>query len=134
MTHEVDHRNIYDSNRVLTTAESFRKVSKDIAFPRNLRGKVVLDIGSGGSDTVAELRKRGANAFGVDIQFGNIPGLTTHLAQQLADPMAWVEGRNWTGITKDQAEQMLGLDQPQPPRFARWIIITIWVMLNKEWH
>lgn len=117
-----DPRNSYSPNRVLTTAESFGKVSKDINFPRNLYGKVVLDVGSGGSDTVAELKKRGANALGVDIQYGNIHGLTCHLAQQLVDPMAWVEGRNWPDITKEQAYEMLGVDQPMPPKFAQWMI------------
>jgi len=122
MATETDHRNRYDPQRVLTTAESFRKISKDINFPRDIRGKVILDVGSGGSDTVAELRKRGAHAVGVDLQYDNIPGLTVHLAQQLADPMAWMEGRRWPNITKEQADQMLGLDQPMPPRFAQWII------------
>lgn len=122
MSYEVDHRDIYDPNRVLTTAASFRRVSRDIDFPRNLRGKVVLDVGSGGSDTVAQLREREAIAFGVDIQYGNIPGLTIHLAQQLADPMAWVEGRDWQDMTLEQAEQMLGLNRPEPRGFAKWMI------------
>lgn len=122
MPTETDHRNRYNPRRVLTTAEGFRKIAKDIKFPGNLQGKVILDVGSGGSDTVAELRKHGANAFGVDLQYGNIPGLTIHLAQQLADPMAWVEGRNWPALSKEEADQMLGLDQPPAPRFAQWMI------------
>jgi ubiquinone/menaquinone biosynthesis C-methylase UbiE len=51
----------------------------DLFLPNRLEGKKVLDIATGCSDMVVWLSQQGADAYGVDIGFGDMPGLLAQL-------------------------------------------------------
>lgn len=55
-----------------STAAAYKLTDEFIHFPGNLKGKIVIDIGAGGSSAVWGLRQKGVQAYGVDIRYRNL--------------------------------------------------------------
>lgn len=69
-----------------STAADFGIVAYFIKFPNSVAGLRMLDIGSGASTAVLDLRKMGARAFGIDVRYRDLDELRDSLERFFADP------------------------------------------------
>ncbi|HUQ84837.1 MAG TPA: class I SAM-dependent methyltransferase [Candidatus Limnocylindrales bacterium] len=106
-------RNHYSSENVIVSSIDRRSVARVINFPRKIKGKVIVDIGSGASNMVARLRKKGAIAFGVDIGYSNIDRLIKNADYYSRDRTFWQEERK-------VGEKKFTLDYPFDPSTTSW--------------
>jgi hypothetical protein len=68
----------------LPTARPWQIVSTLVPFPVGVAGLGIVDVGAGGSDAVAALLTRGANAYAVDPRYRSLPGLVRDVQAYLA--------------------------------------------------
>lgn len=71
------------------SAARFELVANAIDFPRDLRGKVMVDIGSSASVAVKRLNERGARAYGVDFQYTSLESLVRSIEPSFTDEDRW---------------------------------------------
>lgn len=95
------------------TAADFRITAYFIKFPQSVTGLRMLDIGSGASTAVLELRKRGAKAFGIDPRYGGLDELTDSVERFITDPSYSARGEN-----DARYEQLLAELQKEVPAGA----------------
>lgn len=70
----------------LSSPASLDLVKANIAFPTELKGKYILDIGGGASSATFELRKLGAIAFAVDYRYKDLKNLRRSVDEYLLGP------------------------------------------------
>lgn len=85
-----DHR---DPKDAIVSSIDRKAVRKTIEFPKRVKGLTILDIGSGASNTVRALRKKGANAYGLDLGYSDIEDLVNRADYYSRDRAFWREGR-----------------------------------------
>lgn len=74
---------LLQSEKSPSTAADFEMVSAHITFPKDVKGKVIIDIGSGVSPVVLRLRREGAIAVGIDIRYRNLGELKNSADQYI---------------------------------------------------
>lgn len=77
-----------------STAADFRTVAHYIRFPKSVSGQRILDIGSGASTAVLELRKRGAKALGLDPRYRDLDELRESVERFITDPSSSARSQN----------------------------------------
>ncbi len=65
---------------------AFDTVAVFVAFPRNVQGMRILDIGGGASAATLELRRRGAVAYAIDYRYKDIRDLKRSVDHYLGKP------------------------------------------------
>src|SRR3989344_1398054 len=85
MNLETCRREILLARDSFPTALDFLSVERTLDLPKKVSGLIMIDIGSGLSNAVVELRKNGAKAFAVDYRFKNIVDLNSDADDFLAD-------------------------------------------------
>ena len=88
----LDPHDAYNPDNVIVSPYPEELVRRSIDFPWDLSGLRILDIGSGASDTVKFLRKKGAVVFGVDMGYSDIRALAEKADYFSRDPWYWVRG------------------------------------------
>ncbi len=74
------------SQSIPATSLSFEIASQQVFFPKKLVGKTIVDIGSGASTVLFELRMRGANAYGIDPLYRDLDLLKESSDRYISDP------------------------------------------------
>lgn len=71
------------------SAARYELVADAIDFPKDVKGKVILDIGSSASNAVKRLNKLGARAYGIDFQYAGLRNLVGSVEPSFTDPNRW---------------------------------------------
>ncbi len=72
-----------DSPLILSSSYDYENTKLVIDFPKDVKGKVIIDIGAGGSDSVFHLAKLGANAIAVDPRYKDIDDIIARCRQYI---------------------------------------------------
>ncbi len=81
--YEISSLELRQAERSPSTGADYEMISTTIVFPDNVRGKVIIDIGSGVSPVTLRLRRQGAAAFGIDIRYRNLAELKSSADQYI---------------------------------------------------